>query len=101
MAALLLSLACAFLVLYISKFTLLPFLSRHPNQHPKPTSTGEKTWNVTKVKKYPHDLHDVCEVIFLLRQLVVPDLIPDIMALAEYWIVTSAARASRRAVFTQ
>lgn len=88
----------ALFVIYVCKVTFVSFVV--PRKRPL-TRTGEKSWDVTKVKTFPRDLHDVCEAIFLLRQLVVPDLIPDILDLAEYWVVTSAARASRRAEFTQ
>lgn len=101
MATYLISFALAILVVYVSKMVFAVFLPRRITQQPERNKTGEKSWDVTKVKTWPRDLHDVCEAIFLLRQVVVPDLIPDILDLAEYWVVTSAARASRRTEFTQ
>ncbi len=40
----------------------------------------------------PHDAHDVYYVAFLLRQVLVPDLIPPVLDLAEYWTKTSHHR---------
>ena len=100
MATYLIAFVLALFLLYMGKTTLLPFVFQRSPQRRERNRTKERSWDVTKVKTPPRDLHDVCEVIFLLRQVVVPDLIPDILDLAEYWIVTSAARASRRAKFT-
>jgi hypothetical protein len=103
MATYLMSFALALFVLYGCRVAFTAFLpSRRRTHHERQQArTGEKSWDITKVKSYPRDLHDVCETIFLLRQKIVPDLIPEVLDLAEYWIVTSAARASRRAEFTQ
>lgn len=100
------SLALALFVLYACRVAFTAFLpsrrqTHHEHQETSTTTPDEKSWDITKVKSNPRDLHDVCETIFLLRQVVVPDLIPEILDLAEYWIVTSAARASRSAEVTQ
>lgn len=100
MAPYLIAFVVAVFLLYTGKATLLPFVFQRRPARRERNGTKERSWDVTKVKTPPRDLHDVCEVIFLLRQRVVPDLIPDILDLAEYWIVTSAARASRRAKYT-
>lgn len=44
-------------------------------------ATPDKTYR-------PHSAHDVYHVAFLLRQVLVPDLIPPILDLAEYWTRT-------------
>lgn len=88
--------ALALVFLCIMESTLVPLLFRRSRPRVQ-SKTKERSWDVTKVKTSPRDLHAVCEVIFLLRQVTVPDLIPDILDRAEYWVVTSAARAYRRA----
>jgi hypothetical protein len=40
----------------------------------------------------PHDAHDVYHVAFILKQVLVPDLVPTILDLAEYWTKTSHER---------
>jgi hypothetical protein len=83
----------------IMNSTLISLLSRRSPRHER-LKTKERSWDVTKVKTSPRDVHAVCKVIFLLRQVTIPDLIPEILDLAQYWVVTSAARASRQAKFT-
>jgi hypothetical protein len=41
-------------------------------------------------RKYrPHDVHDIYHVAFILRQVLIPDLVPPILDLAEYWTKTT------------
>lgn len=102
MSTYLISFALILFAIYASKAAFMIFMpSRRGSPQGRPLPNGERSWNITKVKSYPRDLRDVCEVIFLLRQVLVPDLIPDVLDMAEYWVVTSAARASRKAEFTQ
>lgn len=100
MATYLLTAALALLVACIMNSTLPPLFSRRRPRLERPKSKS-RSWSVTKVPTSPRSLSAVCEVIFLLRQVTLPDLIPSILDLAEYWVVTSAARASRRAKFTE
>jgi len=44
------------------------------------------------IMRYPKTPHDVYHVAFLLRQVTLPDLIPEILDLAEYWPKLSRSR---------
>ncbi|KAJ8606185.1 hypothetical protein MRB53_041127 [Persea americana] len=43
---------------------------------------------------YPRDARDIYKTTFLLRQRLVPDLIPQILELAEYWTEISVKRSA-------
>ena len=47
---------------------------------------------------YPQDQRDIYHVDFLLRQVLVPDLVPTILDLAGYWLKSTTARAQRVAI---
>jgi hypothetical protein len=46
-----------------------------------------------------HDAHDVYHVAFLLRQVIVPDLIPTILDLAEYWPKITHSRQDEQSCY--
>jgi hypothetical protein len=62
---------------------LLPYLPRYLTQSPPPPAIT--------IMYRPNDARDVYHVAFLLRQVTLPDLIPGILDLAEYWPKTSVS----------
>ncbi|KAK4989701.1 hypothetical protein LTR50_003026 [Elasticomyces elasticus] len=47
---------------------------------------------------YPRDARDVYHLAFLLRQVLVPDLVPLILDHAEYWVCASSAEEKDKTV---
>ncbi|KAK4973954.1 hypothetical protein LTR28_011157 [Elasticomyces elasticus] len=69
---------------------------RTPNNPPRQPSTPEQTMDETP--HYPRDARDVYHAAFLLRQVLVPDLVPIILDHAEYWVCASSAEEKDQTV---
>jgi hypothetical protein len=63
-------------------------------QQPSDSMDTEKTYR-------PHDAHDVYHMAFLLNQVLIPDLIPTILELAEYWTKTTYERQDPKSYYQE
>lgn len=65
----------------------------YPRSQNSPHDTSNSSLRPTMESQHrPQDAHDVYHVSFLLRQVLVPDLIPPILDYAEYWPKTTSSR---------
>ncbi|KAL9112310.1 MAG: hypothetical protein Q9227_003428 [Pyrenula ochraceoflavens] len=75
-----------------------PILRRAVSSAAEATDSNKQEFARNVEDHEPSSLHDIHHTNFLLRQVLVPDLVPAILDFAEYWLKSTAARAERVSV---